>query len=221
MAERRSTPSLPTPFRDLSQLPTCTLSADSAVWRVVGHDHRDDPIWFGCSGDGRFDLHPHDTDGVCYVGLNPASAVLEWGFRKASPTQTPLVLTPGMFKTRHLRRLETHIDHVLVDSTCEEASGHGITTELGSITPYKLPQWWSQAIHETGPPNIGGILYEPRHHRTGRAAAVYGVRGVGSWADGDVDALTTAKLRAILAGTGAEVLDPPATANDVHVIEPD
>lgn len=218
MADQRSTSSLSPPFLDLRQLPTRKLDAGMEVWRLVGNEHLDEPVWFGCSGDGRFDLHPDDTDGVCYVGLGRATAILEWGFRQANPSQAPLVLTPAMFKTRHLRCLETPPGLILVDSTCEEATGHGLTTELGSITPYKLPQWWSQAIHETGPASNGGILYEPRHHRTGRAAAVYGARGVGTWACGDVEVLTARSLRADLVGTGVEVLEPPATAADVRVI---
>ena len=63
------------PFVDLTEFPLRDPVAEGEpLWRVVGNQHTDEPVWFGCAG-GRFDLHPLDDDGVCYVGFDPASAL--------------------------------------------------------------------------------------------------------------------------------------------------
>lgn len=207
----RATPSLKAPFRSFEAFPLKQVPADTAAWRVVSDEHVSNPVWFGCSGDGRFDLHPHDDHGVAYVGFSPAAAILKSSFRDAAD-DPPLTLTPAMFSQRRLCAVNLPSAITLANTRDQRAAGlAGITTEIATITPYKLPQWWSQALHHSGPENLDGIFYEPRHLPSGEAAAVYGARGVGNWPANTLQLLSASTLKRHLAGTGVRVLESPSS----------
>jgi hypothetical protein len=216
----RQTPSLRPPFDDLSGFPTAAaLAAGTRLWRVVSDSRVDDPVWFGCAGTNRFDLHPLSPDGVCYVALDPAGAILEAGFRDAAVAGGQLTITPAMFADRHLRALYTPDMLVLADTEHHHATGFGVTRELSTIVPYMLPQWWAQALHETGPYDLSGIRFEPRHAVGRQAAALFGPRGRGDWRTDDPVRLDAGTLRRELQATGTAVLEPPAAPDNLTVVE--
>lgn len=221
MSDDRQSLSLHAPFVDLAAFPTADLiPAGTQLWRIVADEHVDGPVWFGCQGTNRFDLHPLDGAGTCYLGLDPTAAIFEAGFREGKVSAGTLTLTPQMFNGQHLRPVTAPHGLLLVDVGASEAAGFGVTRELTTVTPVVVPQWWAQALHRHGPEEAHGILFEPRHALRRQAAAVFGpYGGATDWDAGDPIELDASTLRAYLRGTGVDVLEPPRTADNLTIID--
>lgn len=153
------------PPSDLTGFPTS---------RTKGHwyrAHRPDcgSWWFASDGLGRFDLAaPH---GTCYLGSHVTVAVRE----RLGATLTEAGMIPGPAADRFVvSRLP--INHALADTTSNTAARFGITRELGTLTPYALPQRWAEALHTCG---HRGLRYWSRFAlgQTHRSAAVFGHAG--------------------------------------------
>ena len=213
----RQTVSLRAPFAALDTFPAKPLTAGSIVWRVVADQHADEPWWFGRSGDGRFDLHPHSGRGTCYVAADAVGAVLERLFRQA-PVEARLVVTPVMTTGSHLQQLSLPVGRRLAALHSRAAVGFGVTREIATTTPYVLPQWWAQALDRAG---FDGLVHALRHDPEGDGYALFWERdGARSWPTGARVQLDVQTLRRLLADTGVRVLRPPRGRGDVTIADP-
>ncbi|MGN6160230.1 MAG: RES family NAD+ phosphorylase [Marmoricola sp.] len=135
------------PPDDLSDFPSVALSglwfrahsASHAVW------------WFSSDGSGRFDLT--EPNGTCYLGSSVGVAVRERLGRRLSAGPVPAAVADQMLVSRV--RLRARV----ADAIARAAERFGITREIGTVTPYDLPQRWAAALHAAG---HRGVRYWPR-----------------------------------------------------------
>jgi len=206
--------SLAAPFRDLTDFPALRVADGTPVWRVVAESHREEPWRFGCSGDGRFDLHRHGPAGTCYVAATPPAALVEAAAPQSA--SSPPILTAAVFRERHLQQVPMPATERIADTRARRVAGYGVTAELGTVIPYTLPQWWAQALHHRG---FAGVRYEPRHAVGDTAFALFGPRGTRGGA-GIISELDAATLRALLEPVGVKVLGPPLRRDALDVVDP-
>lgn len=110
------------------------------------------PWWFSRDGSGRFDL-PY-PDGTCYLASSVETAVRE----RLGPTLSRAnQITGDEADTMVVSRL--HADGTFADTIARDANLFGVTRELGTMTPYGLPQCWARAFHRAG---YDGLMYWPR-----------------------------------------------------------
>jgi len=128
------------------------------------------PWWFSCSGQGRFDLSP--PLGTCYLTRDPLAALLEI----IGPTLEGGLVSDRFIAERRLRELRPPRLRQLADLTSKKSSGHGVTAEIFTITPYTLPQAWAARLHEAG---FDGLGYSVRHDPSSTAdgVALFGAAG--------------------------------------------
>src|SRR5689334_10891767 len=142
----RQTPSLDLPPADLGGFPSRPLSAATPLFRVVRKGRN--PWWFGSAMTGRFDLT--EPDGTCYLASDPVSAILEL----IGPDIESGAVSSDFFRERRLRELRVPEEIELSDLTSRRASGFGITSEIGSLVPYTIPQAWAARLRAEG---SGGV----------------------------------------------------------------
>jgi len=107
--------------------------------------------WFSSDGSGRFDLA--EPQGTCYLGSSVGVAVRERLGRRLASGPVPAAVADQMVVSRV--RLRARV----ADLTARAAERFGITREIGTITPYDLPQRWATALHSAG---HRGLRYWPR-----------------------------------------------------------
>ncbi|HEX6237791.1 MAG TPA: RES family NAD+ phosphorylase [Acidimicrobiales bacterium] len=165
-AYERQLPSLggPPPAERLAGFPVWHVHAGTVLCRVTSADHG--PWWFSSTGEGRFDLAP--PRGTCYLADDEVGAVLE--------VLGPLtMIVPSWAKRRSLWHLDLPAQCSAADLTVRAARGFGITAEVMSIVPYRVPQMWAGALAAAG---YQGIRYRIRHDPGGaRALALFGATG--------------------------------------------
>jgi hypothetical protein len=151
----RQTPSLVPPPDDpvaLRLFPSRWLDPEAALFRVVRKGKG--PWWFGNSMTGRFDLPaPH---GTCYLASDPLAALLEL----LGADRERWIVSREFLQERRLRELPVPRELSIADLTAREASGFGITAEIGTLVPYDLPQAWAARLHEV---RFDGLVYWLRH----------------------------------------------------------
>ncbi|HWU32539.1 MAG TPA: RES family NAD+ phosphorylase, partial [Marmoricola sp.] len=135
------------PPEDLTDFPSIALSG---LW-FRAHSVGFGVWWFNSDGTGRFDLA--EPRGTCYLGSNVGVAVRERLGRRLSRGPVPVAVADQMAVSRV--RLRAHV----ADFADSRAGSFGITREIGSITPYDLPQRWATALHAAG---HRGLRYWPR-----------------------------------------------------------
>jgi hypothetical protein len=127
------------------------------------------PWWFGSTMDGRFDLpEPH---GTCYLAVDPLSALLEI----LGPERRGGIVSANLIAERRIRQLQIPAEIAVADTTVRQASGFGITAEIGTIVPYGRPQAWAARLFQAG---LQGILYWLRHDPSrSEGIALFGSHG--------------------------------------------
>lgn len=135
------------PPEDLDDFPSISLSG---LW-FRAHSASRGVWWYSSDGSGRFDLAaPY---GTCYLGSSVGVAVRERLGRRLSAGPVPAAVADQMLVSRV--RLRARV----ADFTDPAAGRFGITREIGTITPYDLPQRWARALHGAG---HRGLRYWPR-----------------------------------------------------------
>lgn len=135
------------PPEDLADFPSISLSG---LW-FRAHSASRGVWWYSSDGSGRFDLAaPH---GTCYLASSVGVAVRERLGRRLAAGPVPAAVADQMLVSRV--RLRARV----ADFTDRAAERFGVTREIGTLTPYDLPQRWAAALHNAG---HRGLRYWPR-----------------------------------------------------------
>jgi hypothetical protein len=88
--------------------------------------------------------------------MDPLSALLEI----LGPERRGGIVSSRLIEERRIRQLQSPAEVTVADTTSRQASGFGITAEIGTIVPYARPQAWAARLFQVG---LQGILYWLRH----------------------------------------------------------
>ncbi len=194
----------------LEDFPRKTLRRGLTLWRVTRAGRH--PWWFSSELSGRFDLPP--PYGTCYLATDDLTALLE----SVGPEMVGGTFSELFLKDRCLRRLALPRDHRVCDLTDRHAVGFGLTAEIHTIVPYKLPQAWAKALHDAG---AEGVLYHARHDLSfdGKAVGLFGKSGERrSWSRGREVAIDK-KLRSRLYESCRISVLPIPRASELRIID--
>jgi hypothetical protein len=160
----------PDPPADLDQRPL-PLVEDAGPW-IRGHRRIFHPLYFGTSGDGRFDA-PAGEYGILYVASDDYAAFIEtFGRRETSGHALGWnVVTRSLLAERERTRVMTNRPLRLVDITAEGLARIGADSRLASGS-YAVSQRWALACY-LHPSQPDGLLYRARHDPSRMAAAIY------------------------------------------------
>lgn len=153
----------PPPPSDLHQreLPIKTFPAETIFYRV--HKSKNDPIYFGNSGGGRFDT----PEGILYLGIDEYVAFRETIGRFSKYR----LISSEELERRCMTEVQSSCDLSLVDLT-----GNGLTlldADARLLTgDYEIAQQWSKALQDH-PNNLDGIYYRSRHDPSRFCLALY------------------------------------------------
>lgn len=195
----RATPSLKPPPDDPTELrsfPRQVVESSRPLFRVVRQGNL--PWWFGSTMEGRFDLEvPH---GTCYLALDVLSALLE--------VIGPGPATPAFVEARCIRRMFAPRTVEIANTRDRKASRFGVTAEIGTITPYELPQAWAARLHGAG---AEGISYWLRHDPArAEGCALFSETGLQkTWNPGRERAISSSLLDQLRKDYGFEIIKPP------------
>ena len=205
----RSHPSLREPEASCDGFPSHLLDEDEPLFRF---HRRDKGAWWFCScGDHRFDLS--NPLGACYLGGDELTAVLE----VLGPDVSDQQVSRSFIDDRQLRKLPLPRAFSVADALHRKASGLGVTREIGTITPYDLPQQWARCF-ETG--GLKGVRYGPRHDVApgAWAVALFGrAGGRKSWRKGEV--IPTGTIEQLLAHECDIRIEPIPSSAEVSIID--
>lgn len=129
------------------------LFRDTAQNWIRIHEVLQNPIYFGTTGNNRFDA-PHAEFGVMYVGADLHCALVETYGRSHSKA-----ITVSSLSDRGLAQIRTSRDLHLIDLA--ESGGltrMGADSRLCSDRDYRLTYIWSKAIYNH-PALVDGIFY--------------------------------------------------------------
>ncbi len=103
--------------------------------------------------------------------------------------------------------------------TSREVVRFGVTAEIGTLTPYNLPQAWAAALYFSG---HSGIAYWPRHDPAREIAlALFGRHGERKrWRKGREVSIGPELIRRLREECGIEVLDVPRF-DEIRLLETD
>ncbi len=189
----------------VSGFPRTRLTSRRSLYRA----HREwGPWWFASDGGGRFDLSP--PLGICYLATSPADALREALGRLVDSG----VVVDEELANRFVSNLHVPATQV-ADTTDPDAANHGVTKEISTITPYRLPQLWAQAWADDG---CGGVRYLGRFSTDpkGRCYALFGPAGVGSWSEDPSPVLAID----VAVAAGMEVVSRPAPRRVTFISPP-
>ena len=200
MSRPRQSPTLDLPPDDLAGFPTRPLSPKTPLFRVVRKGRN--PWWFGSGMTGRFDLP--EPDGTCYLAGDPLSALLEL----IGPEIESGAVSSELLRDRRLRELRVPEETELSDLTSRKASQFGITSEIGSLVPYDVPQSWAARLRALG---SGGVVYWLRHDPSrSEGYALFGPHGERKrWRKGKELAISRDLVERLARECGIEVLPVP------------
>lgn len=139
----------PDPDGDYRRFPARTIRAGSGWFR----QHRRDlgPWWFSTSQQGRFDLPP--PDGTCYLASSPQAATRERvGPDLAAAGQVPVSVLHGRVVSTLSLPEPVRAANLESDRAADQ---YGITGELATMIPYRVPQTWAATVHTAG---FGGLV---------------------------------------------------------------
>lgn len=158
-------PRHPEPPPDFASVKLPLVRRDGPWVRI--HQASRKPLFFGKSGDNRFDA-PAGEFGVLYVGADPCCAFIET-FGHATGVR---VVTQGELRARALSTVESERALALVDLTGKGLARIGADASLAVGDDYALAHRWAKAIHDH-PRQPDGILYRARHDPSRFAAAIF------------------------------------------------
>jgi hypothetical protein len=130
--------------------------------------------YFGKTASSRFDDRSQPKKkrfGTCYFGLDLETAVAETVLHDEMPVEGTFSIAYSEIDSRYLVRFKRG-SLVLANLTgipLKRLGGHG---SLSTIVPYKLPQYWSMAVHRH-PQCVDGIYYMSRHLNDRPAVVVF------------------------------------------------
>lgn len=126
-----------------------------------------DPIYFGMTGDNRFDSFAHDF-GVLYIGEDPHCAFIEtYGHGTGINT-----ITMNELERRGLAKIWSNRPLKLIDLCAEGALARlGADAQLTS-GEHEVAQRWSDAFHNH-PAKYDGLRYFARHDPTRVSYALF------------------------------------------------
>ena len=147
----------------------CTLHAGAVIYRH--HQKIHDPLFFGSTGNYRFDDPDYASPGcygVLYAGEDPECCLLE----SCGPTTGAPSISGAYLDARAIARLELIEDLRLIDLV--EPGG---LTSIGAdnrltTSSYAVSQRWSAALRNH-PVKPDGIRYRSRHAPERIAYAIY------------------------------------------------
>lgn len=149
------------------KLPIKTVAANTIFYRV--HQTIHDPIYFGNSGNSRFDV----PEGIIYLGIDEYVAFRETIGRLSKYR----LITTDVLNRRRMTEISGDRNLSLVDLT-----GNGLTlldADARLLTgSYQIAQEWSRKLQEH-PEQPDGIYYRSRHDPSRFCLALYQLR-VGS-----------------------------------------
>jgi hypothetical protein len=157
----------PEPPSDLASRSPLLVSLDPATVLSRFHDRDYGPIFFGRTGNYRFDS-PDGSFGVSYVGRDEFCAFIE---TFGQSTRIRLV-TRSELEKRHLSYLTTTAPLSLIDLVSSGGLARiGADARLFSST-HAIAQRWSAALRDH-PQKPAGLLYPARHDPPRSACALF------------------------------------------------
>lgn len=185
--------------QELRAFPRRVIEDEEPLYRVVREGRL--PWWFGSTMQGRFDLP--EPFGTCYLAHDDLSAILE--VLGNGP------VTPEFVQARRIYRLFVPHSFEVANTRAHRATFFGITAEIGTLTPYRLPQAWAQRLQEAG---AQGISYWLRHDPArAKGCALFSQSGSRtSWPKGRVRTISQGLLRRLRARHGLQVLTRPRSS---------
>ena len=142
------------PPPDLARRSLPLLTTSQPWFRIYGLAYA--PLYFGKTGDNRFDL-PDGKTGVCYVAADEAGAFVE----TLGHTTGTRVLTQSALRNRGIAELHTRRPLQLVDLTGAGLARVGADERL-CTGDYTVAQRWSAAFFRH-PQKPDGLCYRSRH----------------------------------------------------------
>lgn len=133
------------------------------------HRAQYDPVFFGTSGEGRFD-DPEGEYGVLYTAEDAFGAFIE-SFGRAPGRNIVSWQSLRDRPLSHIGVAETEASLRLVDLTGAGLAQIGATADLTSGF-YRAAQRWSRALHEH-PNEPDGLLYRLKHDPSRTGVAIF------------------------------------------------
>ena len=152
------------PPPDLARRSLPLLMTSQPWFRIYGLGYA--PLYFGKTGDNRFDL-PDGKTGVCHVAADEAGAFVE----TLGHTTGTRVLTQSALRNRGIAELHTRRPLQLVDLTGAGLARIGADERL-CTGDYTVAQRWSAAFFRH-PQKPDGLCYRSRHDPDRLCAALY------------------------------------------------
>jgi hypothetical protein len=157
----------PEPPSDVASRSPLLVSLDPGTVLSRLHDRDHGPIFFGKTGNYRFDS-PDGSFGVLYVGRDEFCAFIET-FGQSTGIS---VVTRAALQQRHLSYLTTTVPLTLIDLVSS-----GGLTRIGADArlfsgSHAIAQRWSAALRGH-PKKPAGLLYPPRHDPPRSACAFF------------------------------------------------
>ena len=161
------------PPRSLSKITLATESFPiSALYRISRFSSGEP--FFGKTASNRFDdRNPVKSRryGTCYCGFDPETAIAETVLHDEMPVKGQFPISYSDFASRQLVRFKGE-GLVLANLTGTSLKTLGGDGSISTVTPYRLHQLWSMAIHRH-PQKVDGIGYISRHVNDRKAVAVF------------------------------------------------
>ena len=154
----------PAPPADLATRSLPLLTTTQPWFRIYRVRHT--PLYFGKSGDGRFDL-PGKESGVLYVAADEACAFIE----TLGQTTGTRVITISALRSRGVAEIHVQRPLRLVDLT-GPGLAHLEADERLCAGDYTVAQRWSLALFRH-PQKPDGLYYRSRHDPGRLCAAIY------------------------------------------------
>jgi hypothetical protein len=154
----------PDPPADLATRSLPLLTTTQPWFRIYRLHHT--PLYFGKSGDGRFDL-PGKESGVLYVAADEAGAFIE----TLGHVTGTRVITVSALHSRAVAEIHVQTPLRLVDLTGPGLAHIGADERLCS-GEYTMAQRWSLALFRH-PQKPDGLCYRSRHDPGRLCAAIY------------------------------------------------
>jgi hypothetical protein len=117
-------------------------------------------------------------------------------------------ISSRFLEERDIWTLRVSEERSLADLTSRRAAIYGITTEIGTLVPYELPQAWARCLHLAG---AQGLRYWLRHDPSRAAGvALFGAQGEAKgWEVGHRGSFSADLAKKLYDEYGFEILEPP------------
>jgi RES domain len=185
-------PSHPEPPHNLAEQKLPVIERQHAWFRI--HQNQYDPLYFGCSGNSRFDA-PNDEYGILYIAQHSKGAFIE---TFGANTGIKIVSNDEL-SLRSISRLQAQRSLKLVDLTGPGLAIIGADARL-CTGDHRLAQRWALAFWQN--PQVDGIYYRARHDPEQYCAAIFD-RTANSWQIDQTLRCASHEFRSTL----AEILD--------------